>query len=137
MNIRRSSLMSSEDQAELQSAADAAIGFLFLASDESSELVESDDRHLTHQGSNSSLTIGGFESESRDEDLHTSSVASALSTEAREQAETIAATSVHGKTKWQGSNFQHDVLDLAAVSDRCGGDLELLHSVMDRFALYL
>ena len=131
MNFRRLSLKGSDDQADLEAAADAAICSLFLTANGGSEY-----HRLTQQGSNSSLVIRP-DSESRDEFLHQPSfVAASVDMEEKslgnELGDGIEKSSKSDRTK---NTPRSTSLDLATAIDRCGGDLELLHCVMDRFYL--
>ena len=150
--------MSCDSEAELQAAADAAICSLFLMNDSEEDILASsvfeerdltrrrgsvtesrstqrnepyEHHRLTHQSSNSSLGIHGLDPELRDEDVHQPSSAAARSDSVNENHNDMAEAGNTGKAA-KGHIEQSPVLDLAAVMDRCGGDLELLHSVMDR-----
>ena len=111
---------------------DAAVCPLFLVSDfnlanQRNESLEQD--RLRTQQSDSALVIHGLDSELRDEDLHEPSSAAA---ETREKSENMIVLSENGKSSKGQTQLQ--VLDFGTVLDRCGGDLELLKSVMERSA---
>ncbi len=159
--------MSTEDEADLQAAADAAICSLLLMNDNEEEILDSsvfdnsdssrphdhqssssrngpridtpaNHSRLTQQFSDSSLVIHSLDTELRDDEIHVSTTI-AVRNEAEEEYSIVSTEVGNSKaSKSPGTceaevELQKQVLDLVAVMDRCGGDLELLHNVMDRY----
>ena len=155
--------MSTEDAADLQAAADAAICSLLLMNDTVEDILDAsvfdnsdvsrhhdqqssasrsgsrieipDHPRLTLQHSDPSLAINSLDTELRDEDIHDPTTM-AVRGEAEEEYSGVSSEVGNSKaSKCEvEADLQKQVLDLVAVMDRCGGDLELLHNVMDRYA---
>ncbi len=157
--------MSTEDEADLQAAADAAICSLLLSNELEEDILDTpvfdnsdisrhsdqpiipnrsgpridapDHARLTHQLSDSSLVMNSSGTELRDEDIHDPAAIAGRS-EIDEEYSSTPSEAVHSKAASKSAelcvegDFQKQVLDLVAVMDRCGGDLELLNDVMDR-----
>jgi hypothetical protein len=159
--------MSTEDEADLQAAADAAICSLLLMNDNEEEILDSsvfdnsdlsrhhdqqssssrngprigdspDHPRLTHQLSDPSLAIHSLDTELRDEEIH-GPTTMAVRSETEEEYSVVSSEVGNSKSSKSPrmceleGEMQKQVLDLVAVMDRCGGDLELLHNVMDRY----
>ncbi len=158
--------MRTEDEAELQAAADIAICSLLLMNDYVEDVLDSsvfenpevsrhqdhqnslsrigpridapDHARLTQQPSDSSLTIHILDTELRDEEIHDPATLASRG-ESDEEVSTVSSEVGNSKTskspptlEVEEADLHKQVLDLVAVMDRCGGDLELLHNVMDR-----
>ena len=97
-----------------------------------------DHSRLTQQLSDSSLVIHSLDIELRDEEIHGPTTI-AVRSETDEEYSVISSEAGNPKaskspqTCEAEADLQMQVLDLVAVLDRCGGDLELLNNVMDRY----
>uniref|UniRef100_A0A7S0MX26 HPt domain-containing protein n=1 Tax=Cryptomonas curvata TaxID=233186 RepID=A0A7S0MX26_9CRYP len=93
---------------------------------------------LTQQLSDPSLAINSLDTELRDDEIHDPTT---MTVRGEADEEYSGASSEVGNSKASKSpqtceveaDLQKQVLDLEAVMDRCGGDLDLLHNVMDSF----